>query len=83
MKPIITEIRVDSEPCHWGVAGLKPRASATVVFDDIEWGEINDIADNLLGSIDYYPSRVVLKCPYCGQWAARKCVCKHCGGCVE
>lgn len=32
---------------------------------------------------DQFPGSVVVKCQYCGQWGARKCQCKHCGGAIE
>jgi len=30
-----------------------------------------------------FPGNVVVKCAYCGQWAARKTACKSCGAAVE
>lgn len=32
---------------------------------------------------DLFPGRVIVKCVHCGQWGARKTVCKHCGAPVE
>ena len=26
------------------------------------------------------PGKVIVKCQHCGQWAAKKTACKHCGG---
>lgn len=32
---------------------------------------------------ELFPDKAVVKCSYCGQWAAIKTVCKHCGATVE
>lgn len=32
---------------------------------------------------DLFPGNVVVKCAYCGQWAARKTACKSCGAVVD
>lgn len=32
---------------------------------------------------DLFPSNVIVKCSHCGQWAARKTECKHCGAPVS
>ena len=37
---------------------------------DMSWGNM-------------FPGKVVVKCQWCGQWAARKTSCKHCGGAIE
>lgn len=32
---------------------------------------------------DMFPGNVVVRCQYCGQWGARKCICPQCGGAIE
>lgn len=32
---------------------------------------------------EFFPGDVIVKCPYCGQWAVTKTSCKHCGGAIE
>ena len=39
-------------------------------FTHMEWDEI-------------IPGKAIVKCGYCGQFAARKTACVHCGGAVE
>lgn len=83
MKAFVKDIQVT----HGGKNGLfssslPPQAEARVLLDDFDWADINEIADSLLGVIDYFPPKAVVKCQYCGQWAAKKCACKHCGGTV-
>jgi len=31
---------------------------------------------------EMFPGQAIVKCSYCGQWAAQKTACKHCGGAV-
>ena len=39
-----------------------------------------DISERLQFALDNLPEKAVTKCSYCGQWKARKCACKYCGG---
>ena len=32
---------------------------------------------------DIFPGDAIVHCQYCGQWAARKTACAHCGGSVD
>ena len=40
---------------------------------------------NLVGeeTTMFFGGKALIKCQYCGQWAARKTACVHCGGAVE
>jgi hypothetical protein len=51
-----------------------------VDFDDISDKSVEKIAEKLYGSAF---AKAVVICKWCGQWGARFCSCKHCGGPIE
>ncbi len=71
---LVTQVDVHMMPF-----GEQTRVSAEFLCD------VEDLPYLIPGeSMDgMFMSKSIILCQYCGQWAARKTACKHCGGAVE
>lgn len=67
-----------------GLVWTSTSASAANVTIDTYLNMSNDGYADLARKLEKFlaPSEVIVKCSYCGQWAAVKTSCRHCGAAV-
>jgi hypothetical protein len=75
MKIIPTEVTYNSMFLDGGRDGITLKAY--VPYEELN-GMI-DISKPLHISEYDHPKAAIVKCSYCGQWAAARTACKHCG----
>jgi hypothetical protein len=81
MKAGVKEIRYTHEApgIVTGVADVM-LYDITPMKEDISFYQIEEMLEFALKNL---PEIVIIKCQYCGQWVARKCACRYCGGTAE
>jgi hypothetical protein len=63
------------------LAGGDIDSTSFLVSDGVTTGRVTmkQIADTLVGNMGV----AVIRCKHCGQWGARFCECRKCGGPIE
>ena len=70
-------ITTSSSDSYMRTSGLAGTSLSTISMSDDGYADLARKLEKFLA-----PSEVIVKCSYCGQWAAVKTSCHHCGAAV-